>query len=161
MRIAHGVGALALVALAAMASSLPAQQPVNPADSGVTSEPGPVMRVSYYRVNPGMGQEFQRDLRQHLVPIWEAQKAAGIILGYTVATNQTTDSPDDWNVVFAVTYANWAALDSLGARSAAITLRHYGTAQARTAVGNGRNAFRTLVRSSLMRVQNISRSPRP
>ena len=91
----------------------------------------------------------------------KAQKAAGIILGYTVVTNQTTDSPDDWSVAFALTYANWAALDSVGARTDPITLRHYGTAQARTAVGNGRAAIRTLVRSNLMRVQNVSRSQRP
>jgi len=161
MRIAIGVGALALVAIAATASPVSAQQPVSPADSGVTMVAGPVMRVSYYKINPGMGQEFQRDMRQHMVPIWEAQKAAGIILAYTVVTNQTTDSPDDWNVAFALTYPNWAALDSLGDRTEPITLRHYGTAQARTAVGNGRAAIRTLVRSNLMRVQNVSRSSRP
>ena len=158
MRIAHGVGALALVAFAAVVSPLPAQQAPNPADSGVTMTGGPVMRVSYYKVNTGMGQENQRDLRQHLVPIWEAEKAAGIILDYTVVTNLTTDSPDDWNVAFALTYPNFAALDSLGARTGPITLKHYGTAEARTAAGDRREQLRTLVRSSLMRVVNITRS---
>jgi len=161
MRIATGVGALALVAISAIVSPLAAQQPVNPADSGVTVTPGPVMRVSFYKINTGMGQEFQQDLRQHVVPVWEAQKAAGIILGYQVVMNQTTDSPDDWNVAFAITYANWAVLDNMTDRTDPITLRHYGTAEARTAAGNRRATIRTLVRSNLMRVQNVSRSPRP
>jgi hypothetical protein len=160
MRIALGASALALVAVAA-AAPLRAQQPVNPADSGVTMTAGPVMRVSYYKVTPGMGQEFQQDLRQHLIPIWEAEKAAGIILAYTIVTNQTADSPDDWGVAFAITYPNWAALDTMNDRTDPITLRHYGSAAARTAVGNHRATFRTLVRSNLMRVQNVSRSQRP
>jgi hypothetical protein len=161
MRVTHGVGALALVAFAAVVSPLPAQQAPDPADSGVTMSGGPVMRVSFFKVNTGMGQENQRDLRQHLVPIWEAEKAAGIILGYTVVTNLTTDTPDDWTVAFALTYPNFAALDSLGARTGPITLKHYGSAEARTAAGNRRDQLRTLVRSSLMRVVNITRTQRP
>jgi hypothetical protein len=161
MRVAIGVGALALVAAAAVVSPLAAQQAPNPADSGVTMTAGPVLRVSYFKINPGMGQESGRDLRQHLVPIWEAEKAAGAILSYGVVTNQTADSPDDWNIAFAVYYANFAALDSLGARTGPITLRHYGSAEARTAAGDHRAEIRTLVRSNLMRVQNITRSQRP
>jgi hypothetical protein len=160
MRVILGASALALVALAAV-SPLRAQQPANPADSGVTTTPGAVMRVSYYKVNTGMGQEFMQDVRQHLIPIWELQKAAGIIVGYQIVTNQTTDSPDDWGVAFAITYANWAALDVVTERSDPITLRHYGTAAARTAAGDHRATIRTLVRSNLMRVQNVSRSQRP
>jgi len=161
MRFAHGVGVLALGAFAAVVSPLPAQQPPNPADSGVTMTGGPVMRVNFFKVNAGMGPENQRDLRQHLVPIWEAEKAAGIILDYTVVTNLTTESPEDWNFGFALTYPNFAALDSLGARTAPITLKHYGSADARTAAGNRREQIRTLVRSSLLRVVSITRTPRP
>jgi len=161
MHVASGVGALALVAAAVAVSPLHAQQVPNPADSGVTMSAGPVMRVSYFKVNLGMSQESGRDIRQHLVPIWEAEKAAGIILSYTVVTNLTTDSPDDWTVAFALTYPNFAALDSLGARTEPITLRHYGSAEARTAAGDRRAQLRTLVRSSLMRVLNVTRTQRP
>ena len=159
MRVPIGLGALALAATAVV-SPLAAQQPPAPADSGVTTTAGPVMRVSLYRVNPGMGPDAMADIRQHLIQIWDAEKAAGILVDYTIMTNQTTESPEDWNVGWALVYPNFAALDSLGARTGPLTLRHYGSAEARTAAGNRRMQLITLVRSNLVRVQTVSRSPR-
>ena len=161
MRITTGVGAVVLAAAAVVSPVTAQQQPADPADSGVTITAGPVMRVTLFKVNLGMGQESNRDIRQHLVPIWEAEKAAGIIVSYSIMTNLTANSPDDWNVGWALVYPNFGALDSLGARNGPITLRHYGTAEARTAAGERRAQLRTMVRSSLVRVANVSRSQRP
>jgi hypothetical protein len=119
----------------------------------MTLTPGPVSRVLLMRVNPGMGQEFNRDMRQHLLPVWEEEKAAGILVNYSVFTNTTASSPDDWGVGYTLTYPNWAALDSLGARTGPITLRHYGSAEARTAAGMRRDQLRTVVQSMLLRAQ--------
>lgn len=153
MRIPTLAAAAALIATSAVVSPLAAQQRATPADTGMTLTPGPVMRVVLMRANPGMGQEMMRDMRQHLLPVWEEQKTAGILLNYSVMTNTTTESPDDWTVGFALTYANWAALDSLNARTGPITLRHYGTAEARTAAANRREQLRTVVSSDLVRLQ--------
>ena len=123
----------------------------------MTTTPGVVMRVTLFRTNTGMGQENQHDFRQHVLPILEQQKAAGIVMEYHVFTNATTDSPDDWDYGTTVVYANWAALDSVGARTGPITLRHYGSADARTAANQRRALLRTVVSSRLLRGQTVGR----
>ena len=159
MRIAALVAVTTLIATGTVALPAAAQQraapaaPAAPADTGMTLTPGPVIRVVFMRVNTGMGPEFQRDMRQHLLPIWDEEKRAGILVDYSVFTNSTTSSPDDWGVGYSLVYSNWAALDSLGARTGPITLRHYGSAEARTAAGMRRDQLRTVVQSMLLRAQ--------
>jgi len=36
--------------------------------------PGTVSRVTLLRINPGHGDMFWQDVRQHALPIWEEQK---------------------------------------------------------------------------------------
>ena len=163
MRIVLGAGAMVLAATASFAQPVTAQQraaptaPAAPTDSGMTMTAGAVMRIILIRFNPGMGAEATLDIRRHLLPILEEQKAAGILMNYSVMFNTTTDSPDDWNFGYTLTYPNWAALDSLTARTNPITLRHYGSAEARTAAGVHRAQLATVVLSRLARVQNVSR----
>ena len=176
MRVLTVAGAAALIAAGVIATPARAQQPrgaqpaqprgAQPAPAAapapapaaadsMTTTPGAVMRVTLYRTNPGMGPENVHDFRNHVLPILEQEKAAGLILNYMVMTNVTTDSPEDWDYGTVVTYANWAALDSLGARADPITLRHYGSADARTAAGQRRAQLRTVVMSRLERAQNV------
>jgi len=154
MRIPTLVAAAALLAVGAANSPLAAQQRAAPTDT-MTMTPGPVMRVVLMRANTGMGQEVAQDMRHHLLPVWEEEKTAGILLNYSVMTNTTTESPDDWTVGYVLTYPNWAALDSLFARTGPITLRHYGSAEARTAAGDRRDQIRTVVSSQLVRLQVV------
>src|SRR5688572_33260994 len=92
------------------------------ADSGIAAT-GAVMRVSLYRYADGMQQAVLADMRTHLIPTWEAQRAAGILVNYSTMTNASPSSRDDWQFGIALTYKNWAALDSLGPRNAPITDR--------------------------------------
>ena len=156
MRITLGAGAIALAVTISLVQPVAAQQRPAPTDS-VTLTPGAVMRVILLRFLPGKGPEATLDIRRNVLPVLEDEKAAGIIVNYSVMTNSTTDSPDDWNFGYVVSYANWAALDSLGARTGPITLRHYGTAEARTAAANHRAELWTVVQSRLVRAQNVSR----
>ena len=157
MRIALGASAIALAVTASLVQPVAAQQRPAPTDSGMTMTPGAVMRVILLRFLPGMGPEATLDIRRHLLPVLEEEKASGILVNYSVMTNSTTDSPDDWNFGYVLTFTNWAALDSLGARTGPITLRHYGTAEARTAAANHRAQLWTVVQSRLVRAQNVSR----
>src|SRR5687767_14131521 len=84
------------------------------ADSGIKPTTY-IMRVALYRYAEGMQAAALADLRTHLIPTYEAQKQAGIIVNYSTMTNTTTDSRDDWQFGITATYKNYAALDSLGA----------------------------------------------
>ena len=145
---------LALVAGVVAAAS--AQAPATPADSGIKPS-GAIMRVSLYRFADGQQPAAVADMRTHLIPIWETEKQAGIIVGYSTMANVTASSANDWQFGIVITYKNFAAMDSLGARTNAITLKHYGSALARTAAGEARAKLRTLVSTNLVNVSTYSR----
>lgn len=152
-----------IVRLALLASvvAVPAAwaQPAAPAavsDSGITPTPA-LLRVSLYRYAEGMQQAAIADMRTHLIPVWEAFKAAGIIVNYSTMTNVTASSKDDWQFGIVFTYKNWAALDSLGPKQAAITLKHYGSADARAAAGQARAKLRVLVSTNLVNASSYSK----
>lgn len=149
-----------LVRLALLASvvAVPVASAQAPAvsDSGIKATSA-IMRVSLYRYADGMQQAVLNDMRTHLIPIWEAQRAAGIIVNYSTMTNTTASSKDDWQFGVVLTYKNWAAIDSLGARNGPITLKHYGSAEARTAANQARAKMRVQVSSNLINASSYSR----
>ena len=112
---------------------------------------GSVVRVTLVDIKPGKGPDFWRDVRQNLKPIWEEYKKAGIIVDYSVSLKSTLDEPGDWDVAFAIEYKNWAALDGLAAKTDPITLKAYGSAEARTAAAVKRTEAGTTISSFLMR----------
>src|ERR1700730_6900765 len=112
---------------------------------------GAVTRVSHIRITPGRATEFWADVRQNVKPIYEEYKKAGIITNYSFYTKVTAESAEDWNVGVRIDYANYAALDGLAARTDPITLKFYGSREARTAAGirrleNSRTTSSVLVR---------------
>jgi hypothetical protein len=113
--------------------------------------PGPVSRVVLLRINPGKANDFWADVRQHTKPVFEEYKKAGIVTNYGFFTKATTENPDDWNVGFILTYQNYAALDGLADRTDPITLKHYGTREARTAAANRRVEYAKTISSFLIR----------
>ena len=119
--------------------------------------PGPVSRVILLRINPGKTNDFWTDVRQNTKPVFEEYKKQGIITSYGFFTKSTTENADDWNVGFILTYQNYGALDGLADRTDPITLKHYGTREARTAAANRRADSAKLVSSFLIRDAN----PRP
>ena len=148
---------LALLASVSALPTLSAQAPApTVSDSGFTAAPV-LLRVSLYRWADGMQQAVVNDMRMHLIPIWEAYKAAGIILNYSTMTNATASSKDDWQFGIVLTYANYAALDGLGAKTGPITLKHYGSAAARTAANDARAKLRTLVSTNLVSASSYTR----
>lgn len=112
---------------------------------------GAVWRVTLVDIKPGKNTEFWRDLRQNLKPIYEEYKKQGIILDYVVHIKSTTDEPGDWDIALMFQYKNFAALDGLAARTDPITLKVYGTAEARSTAGVKRTENGTTVASFLTR----------
>jgi hypothetical protein len=146
---------LALLASVVVVPAVSAQAPAV-ADSGIKATQA-ILRVSLYRYADGMQQAVIDDMRTHLIPIWEAQRVAGTILNYSTMTNSTASSKDDWQFGVVLTYKNWGAIDSLGARNGPITLKHYGTAAARTAANDARAKMRILVSTNLVTASSYTK----
>lgn len=125
--------------------------------------PGNVSRVTYYDILPGKGNDNMMHIRTNQVPILEEQKKQGLIVSYGFFTKTSTDGPGDWDLGLVVTYKNYAeTLDPNPERAAkfdAITLKHYGTAEARTKANDATNTMRTVVRGYLVR--GITFNPMP
>jgi hypothetical protein len=129
-----------------------AQQPGSVQVTGTT-----VARITRYRVNPGQRGAFDQDVMDHLIPIYEEYKKAGIITDYAINNNVTQANANDWNVAIILTYANFAALDNLGARQNPILLKHYGSQQKQDAAAEHRRQIRSIVQNFLTQAQRYSR----
>ena len=145
-----------MLALLGLSAALLTSPSVSAQVGSPNTTPGAVVRVITIRIIPGQADAFWQDVRQDLKPIYEEYKRRGIITNYTVATKSTTETPDDWNVVLTLSYANWAAFDNLAALTEPVTLAHYGTAAKRTMATNARATHGTTVSSVLVRAQTIN-----
>ncbi len=87
---------------------------------------GTVERVTLVHILPGHGNAWWDDVKNNLQPVWNAEKASGLIEGYQVFLNQTKANPDDWDVGIAITYKNMAALDGLGMKVLDLRMKQYG-----------------------------------
>jgi hypothetical protein len=87
---------------------------------------GSVNRVVLLRILPGHFNPAMEDLKKNLQPIWEAEKANGLIESYQLFFNQTKSGIDDWDMGLVITYKNMASLDDLGMKVLALRMKQYG-----------------------------------
>jgi hypothetical protein len=87
---------------------------------------GGVTRVTLVQVLPGRFNAFMDDLKTNIKPIWDAEKKAGLIENYSIFLNSTKANPDDWDIGFAISYKNFAALDGLAQKVLDLRMSHYG-----------------------------------
>jgi len=76
---------------------------------------GTVTNVSAIRTMPGMFDSYMTWLAGPYKQAMEAQKAAGVIVSYSVYVT-VPRSPEDPDIYLLTTYKNMAALDDLSAR---------------------------------------------
>ena len=130
-------------------------QAQTPAATPNPTSPGPVWRITYYRIKPGKGAEFTRDLRENFKPVIDEAIKQGLILDYKWFTKPTDDGPTDWDRALVIVFRNYAeALDFSAERAQKlndITLKHYGTAEARTKHDDALRDLRDVVSSHLAR----------
>ncbi|MCU1270877.1 MAG: hypothetical protein JWN74_2171 [Acidobacteriaceae bacterium] len=112
---------------------------------------GPVWRVTYVDVKPGMADAFWTDIRQNSKPIYDEFKKQGWIVDYKFYTNPVAAHPDDWSVAIAIEYKNWSTLDEMAEKAAAISEKHYGSRQAMMDAAKKRNEIAPTLSSSLAR----------
>jgi hypothetical protein len=87
---------------------------------------GTVNRVVLLRILPGHFNAAMDDIKKNLQPIWEAEKANGLIEGYQLFFNQTKSGVDDWDMGLVLTYKNMGSLDDLGMKVLALRMKQYG-----------------------------------
>jgi hypothetical protein len=91
---------------------------------------GPVSRVVLVKILPGHFNAFMDDLKKNIVPIWEAEKSAGLIQSYDMWLNLTSSGPEDWDFGYSLTYKNMAALDGLPDKVYGLRMKQYGDKEA-------------------------------
>jgi hypothetical protein len=112
---------------------------------------GPVERVVLVRILPGHFNAFMDDLKTNIVPIWESEKASGLIQGYQMFLNTTSSSPDDWDFGYSLTYKNMGALDGLADKVFDLRMKKYGDKAAEQKVIDKRVENVRVVSSMLLR----------
>ena len=87
---------------------------------------GTVERVILVHILPGHFNAFMDDVKTNLQPLYESEKAQGLIEGYQFFLNQTKSKPEDWDLGIAITYKNMAALDGLGMKVLDLRMKQFG-----------------------------------
>ena len=112
---------------------------------------GPVWRVTYIHIKPGMADVFWKDFRENFKPVFDTFKKENWITDYKAFLNDTTERPGDWNVAIAVLYPNYAAFDTLDAKAGALVTKHYGSREAQMDAAKKRTEAGEIVASHLAR----------
>jgi hypothetical protein len=85
-----------------------------------------VQRIVHVHINAGRSDAFYADFKTNSIPLFEAEKSAGLIVSYRCFLNETANSNEDWNFGYAIVYQNMAALDGIGDKIYPLRMKHYG-----------------------------------
>jgi len=138
IRLAVAVLCLSLIGVSTAAAQVPYTE-------------GAVDRVVLIHILPGHFDAFMADIKANVIPIWEAQKKAGLIQSYGTFLNTTRSTPDDWDFGYELTYKNMAALDGLPDKVYDIRMKQYGSPSAEQKVIDKRVENARVVSSYLLR----------
>jgi hypothetical protein len=111
---------------------------------------GAVLNVSSIRTEPGMFDAYMNFLATTYKQNMEAQKAAGIILDYSVHM-AVPRGPDDPDIYLVTVYKNMAALDGLAEKTDPIMQKLFGDMSQRSAATIARGKMRTALGSEQLR----------
>jgi hypothetical protein len=138
----------ALGALAGVLAFVAISGPAAAADRPYSE--GPVVWVSAVRTMPGMFDDYMAWLAGPYKQAMEAQKAAGVILGYSVYS-AVPRGPDDPDLYLTTTYKNMAALDDMNAKLDPIYEKLQGSLAEQNKAFIDRGKMRTIVGDELVR----------
>jgi len=139
----------ALGALGALLAFVMITGAANAADRSYSE--GPVSIVTSVKVEPGMDDAYMNWLQSNWKKSLEAQKAAGIVLGYAVYATQAR-SPSEPDLYLVVTYKNMATFDGLDDRVEPIMEKTFNATQQQMAQASiERGKMRTIMGSEMIR----------
>lgn len=110
---------------------------------------GPVTEVTYIKIKDGRFDDYMKFLDTTFKSLMEANKKAGLITGYAVyaATARTPQEPD---LILAITYANMAALDR-SEESEALAVQTLGSMDSQNKAAIERGVMREVLGSQIIR----------
>lgn len=111
---------------------------------------GPVSEISSIRTEPGKFDDYMAWLAGPYKQLMEAQKAAGLIVGYAVYAT-TPRTPNDPDLYLVTVYKNMAALDDFAAKSDPIAEKLQGSMAEQNKAYIERGKMRTVLGSQLIR----------
>lgn len=121
------------------------------ASAQVPYKEGNVERVVLIHILPGHFDAFMADIKKNVVPIWESEKAAGLVVDYQMFLNQTRSGADDWDFGYSLVYKNMATLDGLPDKVFEFRMKQYGDQSAEQKVIDKRVENARAVASYLVR----------
>jgi hypothetical protein len=139
----RALGALAGLLLSFMAVGIAAAAD-RPYSEGMVSE------ISSIRTEPGKFDDYMAWLAGPYKQLMEAQKAAGLIVGYAVYAT-VPRSPQDPDLYLVTVYKNMAALDDFAAKSDPIAEKIEGSLAEQNKAYIERGKMRTVLGSQLIR----------
>ena len=137
-----------LCSCAALAVSLAA---ISAAHAQVPYTEGTVERIVRIHILPGHSDAFYADFKTNVIPIFESEKSAGLIVSYRTFLNQTASGPEDWDFGYAIVYQNMGALDGLADKLYELRMKQYGNQTAEQKILDKRYDNAHLVSSFLIR----------
>ena len=111
---------------------------------------GPVTEVDYIQVEYGHFEEYIDWLNSTWKPTMEATKKAGLIIDYKVF-RLTPRSPDQPNMILAITYKNAAAALDKGVELEAVAKKVICSTECQDKARVGRNEYRKVLGSEYIR----------
>ncbi len=109
-----------------------------------------VTRVVKLRILPGKTDEFYKAFAW-APKIFEAEKAAGIILGYEIFHSVNYEGTDKYDIVYVIQYKNMAALDTNTDLARPVVAKAYGTPEKQAEVNRMREDSTETVSTELVR----------
>ncbi len=109
-----------------------------------------VTRVVKLRILPGKTKEFYQAFA-YAPKVFEAEKAAGIITGYSMAASVNYEGPEKWDVMYVVFFKDMATLDTSADLAEPVIAKVYGTPEKRAEVLKMRADSTEVVSSELIR----------
>jgi hypothetical protein len=109
-----------------------------------------VVRVVKLRILPGKTDEFYKAFAW-APKIFEAEKAAGIILGYEIFHSVNYEGTDKYDIVYVIQFKNMAALDTNTELARPVVAKVYGTPEKQAEVNRMREDSTETVSTELVR----------
>ena len=109
-----------------------------------------VYRITKVRILPGKSSDFYK-VFAYAPKIWEAEKAAGLLLDYKIMHSVNLEGPEKYDIVYILHYKNMAALDTLMEDVQPVVAKVYGTPENRAAMAKMQSETSEVVSSELVR----------
>lgn len=117
-----------------------------------------VYRIVKVRILPGKTTDFYKAFA-YAPKIWEAEKAAGLLLDYKILHSVNYEGADKYDIEYILHFKNMAALDTVNEDVQPIVAKVYGTAENRAAMAKLQAESGETVSSELVR--EIALKPMP